>query len=121
MHVDDVAGAFAALVDADYKGAVNIASGDCRPLLDVIAEIGRQTGRQELLRIGARPMQPGEPPRLEADISILRDKVGFRPRYNLVEGIADRLPAGFAVGHLDHDGRPSISPGLRSLDCGDGV
>ena len=91
MHVDDVAGAFAALVDSDYKGAVNIASGDCRPLLDVIAEIGRQTGRPELLRIGARPMQPGEPPRLEADVSILRDKVGFRTRYNLVDGIADTV------------------------------
>jgi nucleoside-diphosphate-sugar epimerase len=91
MHVDDVAGAFVALLDSDYRGAVNIASGTCRPLRDIISEIGSQTGRPNLLRLGARPVQPGEPARLAANVSILRDRIGFRPRFGMTDGIADTI------------------------------
>jgi nucleoside-diphosphate-sugar epimerase len=87
MHVADVAAAFAALLDSPVEGAVNIASGEARRLRDVIDAVGTAAGHPELVDIGALPARPGDPPRLLADVSRLRDDVGFRPRVSLEEGI----------------------------------
>ncbi len=90
MHVEDVARAFVALLDSDVNGAVNVASGTCRPVRDVLLEIGKQTGCTELIRLGARPSGT-EPPRLAATIGQLRDRVGFTPAFDLHDGIADTI------------------------------
>lgn len=87
MHVQDVADAMAALLDSPVTGPVNIASGDPRPVADVVRLIGDATGRSELVRWGARQPQPDEPERIEADVARLTDEVGFRPRLGLEEGI----------------------------------
>lgn len=91
MHVADVAGAFAALCDSAVSGPVNIASGDARPLREIIERLGVLVGRPELLRIGARPTRDGEPPVLEADVTRLRQEVGFQPRFDLDAGLADAV------------------------------
>jgi nucleoside-diphosphate-sugar epimerase len=91
MHVEDVAGAFAALADADTTGAVNIASGDPVRVRDVVDTIGRLTGRPDLLRPGALPEREGDPPRLVADVTCLREQVGFAPLIPLEEGLAGAL------------------------------
>jgi len=88
MHVEDVARAFVALLDSAVTGPVNIASGECRPLSDLISRIGVLLGRPDLIRLGARPMQAGEPPELRAATAILSEQTGFRPRYSLDEGLA---------------------------------
>ena len=88
LHVDDVAGAFAALLDSSVSGAVNIGSGEGRTLRDVIHAIGAATGREDLLDIGALAPRPGDPDALVADVSRLRDEVGFVPAIGLEEGIA---------------------------------
>ena len=44
MHVDDVAAAFAALLDSPAIGAVNIASGVDQPLTEILQIIGNQIG-----------------------------------------------------------------------------
>jgi nucleoside-diphosphate-sugar epimerase len=87
MHVADVAAAFAALLDSGVTAAVNVASGEARPLLDVIAAIGTATGRTDLLDIGAFAPRPGDPAVLVADVARLRDEVGFVPAIGLAEGI----------------------------------
>jgi len=87
MHVADVAAAFAALLDSPVTGAVNIGGGEARPLRDVIEAIGRAAGRPELLDIGALPARPGDPEELVADVTRLRDEVGFVPAIGLDEGI----------------------------------
>jgi nucleoside-diphosphate-sugar epimerase len=89
MHVGDVADAFVRLFDSDYCGPVNIASGICRPIREVVTEIARQIGRPDLVRFGAYPTD--DPVRLAADVTILRDQIGFRPRYDLANGIADTI------------------------------
>ncbi|MGI9099373.1 MAG: NAD-dependent epimerase/dehydratase family protein [Solirubrobacteraceae bacterium] len=87
LHVADVAGAFAALLDSPVTGAVNIASGEGRPLRDVIAAIGAATGREDLLDVGALPPRPGDPGELVAGVGRLRDEVGFVPAIGLRDGI----------------------------------
>lgn len=91
MHVADVAAALAALLDGEVTGIVNIASGSCVAVRHVVEHLGRLAGRPDLLAIGARPVGPGEPARLAADVGRLSREVGFSPRYGLEEGLADAL------------------------------
>jgi nucleoside-diphosphate-sugar epimerase len=90
MHVHDVGRAFVALVDSDITGPVNIASGDCVAVRSIISTLGSLTGGAALIRFGARP-QPDDPPRLAASIGILKDRLGFRPVFDLAGGLADTV------------------------------
>jgi len=88
MHVEDVARAFVELLETSVTDSVNIASGQSLPLRDLILKIGSYLGRQDLIQLGARPLQAGEPAELCAVTRRLNQDVGFRPRYSLDEGIA---------------------------------
>lgn len=88
MHVEDVAAAFAALVDSEMTGPVNIATGQSRPLREVVLQIGACLGRPDLVRLGARPMQAGEPAELSARTDRLFTELGFQLQYDLASGIA---------------------------------
>jgi nucleoside-diphosphate-sugar epimerase len=87
LHVADAAAAIVKLAESDVQGPVNIASGDARPLRDIIAMVARETGRADLVQYGARPPIPNDPPCLAASVSRLRNEVGFNPHYGLEEGI----------------------------------
>lgn len=91
LHVSDVAGAFAALLDGDVTGAVNVASGEGRSIRAIVEAVGAAAGRPELLRIGARPDRPRDPPRLVADVRRLRDEVGWRATLGFERGLAATL------------------------------
>lgn len=91
MHVADAARALATILDSDHRGAVNVASGICTPIRDVIATIADLTGRRDLVRLGARPTPRGEPPLLAASTGFLHHEVGFDPQFNLAEGLADAV------------------------------
>lgn len=91
MHVSDVAAAFAALLDSEANGAVNIASGQPVKLREVIARIGALMGRESLLRIGALPTREGDPPVLTASVARLREEVGWRPALDLDAGLAQTI------------------------------
>ena len=58
-----------------------------------LALIGRATGRPELLRLGELPRRADEPDVLVADITRLRDELGFRPSVALEPGIAATVAA----------------------------
>ncbi len=91
MHVADVGGALAALLDSEVTGPVNVASGEAVPISEVVATIAQLAGRPELVRLGALPDRGGEPELLAADVHRLRAEVGFTPRFTLREGLADAL------------------------------
>jgi len=87
MYVGEVADAFAALLDSPVQGPVNIASGQPLAVRDLVLRIGGKLGRTDLLRLGARPGQPGEPPILAADVRRLFEEVGWQPSTNLDAGL----------------------------------
>ena len=89
LHVSDVAGAFAALLDSQVSGAVNIASGEPVAVRDVIMGVAERVGRPDLVDLGTRPMT--EPMVLTADVRRLRDEVGWVPRYGLGSGLDDTV------------------------------
>jgi nucleoside-diphosphate-sugar epimerase len=112
MHVGDAAGAFVALAASGVTGPVNIATGEARPLAEMLGEIAHQTDGAALLRLGARPMPLNEPARLLAATRRLRDEVGFIPRHSLASGIADSIAAWRSI----HEAAPSTP--VERAECG---
>ena len=91
MHVEDVAAAFAALLDSDVDGAVNIASGEPVALAEVVRTIARQLDAEPLVRLGARPIPAGELPSITAATARLRDEVGWGHGRSLESGLAETI------------------------------
>jgi nucleoside-diphosphate-sugar epimerase len=91
LHVDDVAGAFAALVDCEVAGAVNIGSGHAVSVRTLLEAIASQIGNGDCLKFGARALPQSEPPIIEADPTRLSCEVGFTPQYDLVGGLSDTI------------------------------
>jgi nucleoside-diphosphate-sugar epimerase len=98
LHVADAARALAALLHSSATGPVNIASGESTPVADVVDLIAATVGQHELVRRGALPERAGEPPALLADVTRLRDEVGFRPEMGLADGITETVSWWRAVG-----------------------
>jgi nucleoside-diphosphate-sugar epimerase len=91
LHVADVGAAFAAVLTSDLEGPVNIGSDQRITLADLVDRIGRRIGRADLLRLGARPSAPGEPPILVPDIHRLRREAGWQPRFTLDAALNDTI------------------------------
>lgn len=91
LHIDDLTGAMVKLLFSPLEGPINIGTGQAVRIADLIGEIGRQIGRPELIRFGARQSPPGETECVEADITRLTDKLGWTPRFTLETGLADTI------------------------------
>ncbi len=87
MHVQDVAGALAALLGSDVQGPVNIASGAGVSVGEVLDVIGDLTGRADLIDRGARPAPASEPARIVGSAGRLTREVGFQASTSLPEGL----------------------------------
>jgi len=86
-YVADVAEAFVAVLDSTLIGAINVGSGEPTPLRTIIDAIGAATNAAHLLDIGALSRRPDDPHELVADVTRLREEVGFTPVTDLREGI----------------------------------
>lgn len=83
IYVEDVAEAFVELLESDVRGAVNIGSGVGVKLKEIIEIVGEIIGKSELLRVGALNVSANEPPELIANVSRLREEVGFKKDFDL--------------------------------------
>jgi nucleoside-diphosphate-sugar epimerase len=90
VHVEDAASAFVALLESEVQGPVNIGSGCPVAVRDVLQEIGRQIGRPDLIRFGARAAK-SETDRFWANTQRLRKESGWIPHYTLARGIAQTI------------------------------
>ncbi|HEX7526789.1 MAG TPA: NAD(P)-dependent oxidoreductase [Gaiellaceae bacterium] len=91
LHVADVGDAFAALLDSEVEGAVNIGSGEGVAVADVVQRIAAIVGRPDLVEVGALEAPPDEPPLLVADVTRLRNDVGWRPARSLDDGLRETV------------------------------
>jgi nucleoside-diphosphate-sugar epimerase len=60
-------------------------------IAELLREIASQTGHPELLQLGARTAPLTEPARLVPDVRRLHRDLGFRPRFELRDGVADTI------------------------------
>jgi nucleoside-diphosphate-sugar epimerase len=91
LHVADVGDAFAALLDSDVEGAVNIGSGEGVAVAEVVQRIAELAGRPDLVELGALEAPPDEPPLLVADVGRLHEEVGWRRFRSLDEGLRETV------------------------------
>lgn len=91
LHVHDVARALAAVAASGVEGPVNIGAGTALSVAEIAERVGALIGRPELVKLGARPAAPGEPPLVVADVRRLRDEVGFRPALDLDSGLRQTI------------------------------
>lgn len=87
LHTADIGDAFAALLDSDVEGPVNIGDDSPVTIAQIVQTIGDIIGRPDLIGLGKRSAPAGEPPLLLPDIRRLRDEVGWRPGRDLREGL----------------------------------
>jgi nucleoside-diphosphate-sugar epimerase len=87
LIVDDVADAFAALLDSTVAGPVNIGSGEPTSISSLLQRIAARLGRRDLLRLGAREKSGGDAPIVLADVTRLHEEVGWSPTYSLDQAI----------------------------------
>lgn len=91
LHVQDVADALVALLNSEVKGVVNIGSGTGVAINEVVGEIGRKLNCEDLIKLGAIAAQADEPRRLVADVTRLREEVGWSPRRDLSQGLDETI------------------------------
>jgi nucleoside-diphosphate-sugar epimerase len=107
LYSADVADAFAALLDSNVGGAVNIGSGDGRSVGELVGLVAAAAGDGGLVRLGELSARTGEPMELLADVGRLRDEVGWAPRVTLAEGVQR------TVGWWREHGEPLPGEGSR--------
>jgi nucleoside-diphosphate-sugar epimerase len=90
VYVTDVARAFVTILESGWTGAVDICSGNPRPLRSVFEEIARTIGRENLMRWGAIPTSPSHAFDAVGDPAILHG-LGWQPAYSLPEGINETV------------------------------
>ena len=88
LHVADVARALVMLLESDFSGAVNIGSGKAVAIQEIVQKIASAAGQAPQI-----PMAPSLPtaPLVQAQIDILTNEIGWKPRHTLDTGIADTL------------------------------
>jgi nucleoside-diphosphate-sugar epimerase len=91
LHAHDIADALVRLVGSDVRGPVNVASGAPVPVREVVQHVAAATGRADLVRFGARPTSPNEPPVLVADVARLRNELNWTPRVPLAGGLGETV------------------------------
>lgn len=99
-NVSDVAGALVAILRSDVNGPINIGSGTGTKILDVVSMIGEVTGKGHLLKIGALPAAPNDPPSIVPDVTRLRDEVGFEKKVDLYAAVSGAVD--WWQKHLEH-------------------
>jgi nucleoside-diphosphate-sugar epimerase len=117
LYVADVAGAFAEMVDGEAEGTFDIGSGEAVALRDVLDRLERIAGRQGLVRLGEAPDRD-EPARIVADPAPLASAFGWRPRYDLDDGL-ERTLAWWRTASLPADESDSLdAPGVAGNSTG---
>ena len=87
LHVADAADALVSLLDSDFRGPINIGSGEPVAIREVVLQIADRLGRRDLVQFGAVPNAPDDPPMLVADVRRLRTELGWTPAHTLASGL----------------------------------
>lgn len=87
IHVDDVAGAIVAALDARVCGMYNLGSGTARPLRAIVRMIHDLINPTLPLGFGQVPYRADQVMHLEADISALTKAIDWKPQVALENGL----------------------------------
>ncbi len=87
MYVGDVADAFAALLDSNIQGAVNIGSGKPHTIKEIVLKTANILNRSEKVLFGKIPSPENEPKSIVADTNRLRNELNWREKHGVSKGL----------------------------------
>ncbi|MCK5114379.1 MAG: NAD(P)-dependent oxidoreductase [Phycisphaerae bacterium] len=87
LYIDDVAAAMVAVMESDYAGPINIASGKGIRIEELVTILGELTGHPELLEIRNDPGALHDSPAIIADTKKLNNVIGWTPKVSLEQGL----------------------------------
>lgn len=87
MYVEDVADAMVAVLDSNFTGDINIASGRPTTLADLVNRIAARLDAADRVDFGHYPRRPDDPQSITADNSRLSHVIGWSPAYDLDSAI----------------------------------
>lgn len=99
LHVADVADAFAAILDSEVTGIINIGSGKPVSIKELVIQIAKELEKEGDIQLGALPTRENDPPFIVANTSRLQKEVRWCQKYSLEEGIIDTIS--WWKNHLD--------------------
>lgn len=76
-----------------HTGTFNLATGEPIRVKELIMALARSAGREDLVRLGARPAAAHEPPLILADMTKTRSCLDWTPKFDLEQGAADTIAA----------------------------
>lgn len=91
LHVDDLGRALAMLALSDLSGPINLGHGTPLAVRDLILELAGQLGATDRVQLGARARPAHDPDLIGADVTRLRDELGFRPTLGWSDAVAKVL------------------------------
>jgi nucleoside-diphosphate-sugar epimerase len=91
MHVRDLADGLVALLDSDACGVVNIASGRPVTVETIIDLVAESVGGPDHLQKNAISRPQSDPDVLLADVTRMRQEVGFSPKIELSDGLEETV------------------------------
>ena len=91
LHVADVASALAALASSEATGVVNVGSARPVTVRQIVSTLDSLIGRPGLVRYGARPDNPTDPPCVCADNRKLVAATGWSPAHDLESGLRQTI------------------------------
>lgn len=91
LYAEDVADAFVHLLESDFTGEMNIASGQPVELREIVQSIGQLMGRPDLIELGAIPQAATDTPKVVADVTRMKSRLGWSPSWSLTDGLAKTI------------------------------
>ena len=91
LHAYDVANALVFLLENEYNGNVNIASGEPIKLKELMLLAANEIGATELLKLGAIPAAASDTDLVVADVNRLKNELGWQQKYSNQEGIKNTI------------------------------
>ena len=91
LYAPDAASALIATLDSSFTGDINIASGSAMTIRELCDRFAAALGFPGQVDYGAYPRPPGDPDRIAADVSRLRDEVGWTPGTDLDTAIRETV------------------------------
>ena len=86
LHIEDVATALLAVAKSSVDGPVNVGSGEPVTVKDIARKIGEIMRCEDLIRPQA-PTDESQTPFICANNSMLKERTGWRPRYDMERGL----------------------------------
>lgn len=87
VHVEDVASGLWALAQSDLDGVVNLGTGVPVTNRQIVEQVGRILNRPDLVKLGDMPYRAGDPMFICADNHLIRERTGWRPKYDIGSGL----------------------------------